>query len=215
MIFSSQLYKKNNVFKKTMTPNRKMKKKRGKQISSQALHEIWKRYWLSIVGLLALLFFSLLFPGVRALVLLTLLILIGAISMLYMRWVRLSLGLELVTLGFVVTTLIYGPLIGSIVAIISLFLGSIIAGYITFSIVVSFVGATIAAFIISALEFESITTAGIIAVLIYNVIIVPGYIVFGSRVWSTALFSITHISFNIWMFIAVAPGVFSVVKAIA
>lgn len=139
---------------------------------------------------------------------------LAAVSMLYNRWIKVSLGVEFVMLGLVVTTLAFGRLPGLIVGIVGLFLAEVLSERFTYSTFVSFIGIAVVGLVapnIFGMTGESITATGIIMTLVYDAVIAPGYILLGSNAGRTVLFVVTHIIFNIWVFSFIAPIVFRVI----
>lgn len=140
-------------------------------------------------------------------------IFLGAISMIYNRWVKVSIGVELVMLGLVITSIAFGRLPGLIVGLAGLFLAEVISERFTYSTFVSFIGIVVVAVIapdVFQLANHSITTTGIILTLVYDAIIVPGYLLLGSDFGRSAFFTVTHIIFNIWAFSFIAPLLFRI-----
>lgn len=138
---------------------------------------------------------------------------IAAFSMLYNKWIKVSIGVEFVMLGLVITSIAFGRLPGLVVGMVGLFLAEIISERFTYSTFVSFVGiAVVAAIAPNVFQWMngSITAAGIILTLIYDAIIIPGYLMLGSDIGRSGFFLVTHIIFNIWVFSFIAPLVFRI-----
>ncbi len=138
---------------------------------------------------------------------------LAAFSMLYNRWIKVSLGVEFVMLGLVITSIAFGRLPGLVVGMVGLFLAEIISERFTYSTFVSFIGIAVVA-VMAPNVFQwmshSITAAGIILTLIYDAIIIPGYLLLGSDIGRSGFFLVTHIIFNIWVFSFIAPLLFRV-----
>ncbi len=137
---------------------------------------------------------------------------LAAFSMLYNRWIKVSLGVEFVMLGLVITTLAFGRLPGLIVGMAGLFLAEVLSERFTYSTFVSFIGIALVALIAPNIfnQTNSITSTGIILTLIYDAVIAPGYLLLGSNPSRTALFVATHIIFNVWVFSFIAPVLFRI-----
>ncbi len=160
----------------------------------------------AFVSLLLLIFF---WSYIRMAIAMALFIALAAVSMLYNRWIKVSIGVEFVMLGLVITSIAFGTLPGLVVGLVGLFLAEILSERFTYSTFVSFIGITVvalAARTIFGLTNGSITATGIIVTVIYNAIIIPGYLLLGSSVGRSALFSATHIAFNTWVFSFIAPA---------
>jgi len=140
---------------------------------------------------------------------------LGAVSMLYNRWIKISLGFEFVMLGLVLTAIAFGTVPGLIVGLVGLFLAEILSERFTYSTFVSFAGIIVVALLAHTVFglTNSITATGIILTLIYNLIIIPGYLLLGSSIGRSALFSVTHLIFNIWVFSFIAPLLFRLLRA--
>lgn len=149
---------------------------------------------------------------VKLLAVMAFFIALGAVSMVYNRWVKLSVGVEFVMLGLVITSIAFGRLPGLVVGVVGLFLAEVISERFTYSTFVSFIGVAVVA-VIAPTVFGwvgSITSAGILLTVIYDAIIIPGYLLLGSNIGRSAFFVATHIIFNIWAFSFIAPMVFRI-----
>lgn len=164
---------------------------------------------LAIAAAVLLFFF---WAYVKLLAVMAFFIALGAFSMVYNRWIKVSVGVELVMLGLVITSIAFGRLPGLIVGLIGLFLAEIISERFTYSTFVSFIGIAVIAVIAPNIfhQTNSITSAGIILTVIYDAIIIPGYLLLGSNPGRSAFFVVTHIIFNIWAFSFIAPIVFRI-----
>ena len=151
---------------------------------------------------------------VKTFVVMAFFIVLGAVSMIYNRWLKLSLGFEFIMLGLVITSITLGRLPGLVVGILGLLFAEVIAERFTYSTFVSFVGIAVVALIAPFVfqQTNSITSAGIILVIIYDAIIIPGYLMLGSNLGRSMLFVVTHILFNMWVFSFLAPAFFKVLS---
>lgn len=163
-----------------------------------------KRIIAAIAVLLALLFVFRVY--VAEIMVIALLIIIGFCSLLYNRFIKVSLGIELIMLSTVTAGVLYGPLAAFITGGIALFAAEVFNQSFQHSTMVSFIG--IAAVSI-ALPFFSpwlgIAALGITLTVIYNAIIFPGYTLLGSHPWKCLLFTSTDLAFNAWIFTSIAP----------
>ncbi len=164
--------------------------------------------FLAIVSLALVLLFH---NVVEMLVVMALFIGLGIMSLMYNRWIKVSLGFELIMLGTVVTGLVYGRVPAVVVGAVALFVSEVITDRFTYSTFISFIGIFAVAMAIPFFQGTGITWAGIWMTLLYDAIIGPGYIIVGSSPWRTLLFVVTHILFNIWVFMFVAPLVLRIV----
>ncbi len=170
------------------------------------------RRFIVLLALAALVLLFFFWAYVKLLVVMGFFIALGAVSMIYNRWIKLSVGVELIIFGLVITSIAFGRLPGLIVGFVGLFLAEIISERFTYSTFVSFVGIMVIAIIAPNIfhQTSSITSAGIILTIIYDAIIIPGYLLLGSNIGRSALFVATHIIFNIWIFSFIAPMVFRI-----
>src|SRR3989338_407489 len=143
---------------------------------------------------------------VKMLVVMAMFIAIGAMSMLYNRWIKVSLGVEFVMLGLVLTSIAFGRLPGLVVGMVGLFLAEVLSERFTYSTFVSFIGVAVVALTAPNIfnQTNSLTSTGIILTVIYDAVIAPGYLLLGGNVGRTALFVVTHIIFNVWVFSFIA-----------
>jgi len=167
---------------------------------------------LAVLGLLILYLFR---DVIQMLVIMGLFIILGIGSLIYNRWIKISLGFELIMFGTVITALVYGWWQAVIVGFIALFLAEIFTDRFTYSTFISFIGLGVVATVVPLVSNLGITWAGITMTLLYDLIIVPGYLIMGSSPWRTAVFVGTHLLFNVWVFIFLAPFVFRIVNSIS
>ncbi|MBI4438708.1 hypothetical protein HY640_02145 [Candidatus Woesearchaeota archaeon] len=161
------------------------------------------------VGIIAVFF---MFSYFRQLFLMALFTAIGAFSLLYNRFVRTSLGIELITLGVVITGRLYGPYPALSVGLISLLLAELLTGSLQHKTIISFAGMAVIGLATQLFTTQSITAEGIWLTVIYDAFIAPGYLLLGSNPVRTFLFLATHIAFNVWLFTTIAPLAYRLVS---
>ncbi len=182
-------------------------------ISSLFRFLIEKRFIvLLLIASLVLLFFF--WNYVKVIVIMAIFIALAAFSMLYNRWIKASIGIELIMLGLVITSISFGRLPGLFVGIVGLLLAEVLSERFTYSTFVSFFGIIVVALVAPNIftQTGSITSAGIILTVIYDAVIIPGYLMLGSNAGRSGLFVITHILFNTWLFTFIAPAVFNLLR---
>ena len=159
---------------------------------------------LGIAAFVLLFFFWSYFKVIAVMVLF---IALAAVSMFYNRLIKVSVGVEMVMLGLVVTSVAFGRLPGLFVGLVGLLLAEVLSERFTYSTLVSFIGIAVVALIAPNIYHQtgSITSAGIILTVVYDAVIIPGYLLLGSNIGRSALFVVTHIIFNIWVFSFIAP----------
>jgi hypothetical protein len=177
--------------------------------------ELWQLLWakklIVIVGAAVAIILLFFWSYIQAITLMAIFIVVGVVSLLYNRFLKVSLGIELNMLGIVIIGLLYGPLAAFIVGSITLFFAFVLTEHLTHASFVSFIGIAAVSFLIPVLSNMSITATGISLTIIYDVIIAAGYLALGSRLERTALFIVTHIPWNIWVFWSIAPKIYEFV----
>lgn len=186
-----------------------------KEIKSWAKSKIpflWEKRVSLAMAMLALLFLYLFRDVVQMIIIMAVFIALGTASLLYNRWIKLSLGFELIMFGTVITAIAYGRWQAMVVGFIALFLAEVLTDRFTYSTFISFIGLAVIASVAPLVSSIGITWTGIAMTLLYDIIIVPGYLLMGSSPWRTFVFVGTHIMFNVWVFIFLAPFVFRIVS---
>ena len=144
---------------------------------------------------------------IKALLFICVLTIVASLSMVYNLVIRLSLGFEFIMLATVLCSVAYGPIVGVAVGLVSLFFAEFISTKLTYNTFVSFIGITIIGFIASFNGGGNITMWGIFMTVLYDLIIIPGYLITGSHPIKCFIFVVTHIPWNIWVFSVLAPRV--------
>ncbi|MBS1266988.1 MAG: hypothetical protein MAG795_00958 [Candidatus Woesearchaeota archaeon] len=164
-----------------------------------------------IIASIIILIFGLLLGRInKALLFVPLLIILASFSMIYNLLIRLSLGFELIMLSTVLCSAAYGPVVGLIVGNISLFFAEILSSKMSYNTFISFIGISIVAVVGAGYSGEGITSWGIMMTILYDLIIIPLYLISGSNPISSIIYVVTHIPFNIWVFYRVAPWLFKI-----
>ena len=130
---------------------------------------------------------------------------LSSISLIYNRWVKTSIGIEFITLSTVMTARVYGGVVGGLVGLVGLTTAEVLGTGFNAKTVISLVGIFIIGLITPFFNGFNVTVAGIILAVIYDVIIIPLYLLAGSRPLSSAVFIVSHLIFNAWLFVYVAP----------
>ena len=168
-----------------------------------------RKFLLTLVSILVILFVLTKF---RSIFFTILLILLGAVSMIYIRFFKYShyVAFELCTLATVLTTLAYGPHVGAFSGFMSITLGFVISGYFKPQYFISVLALPLVALIVPFLSHLDLWQIGVIVTIVYDLIILPLYVLFGSRIVSTIVFFITHVLLNYWIFSTIAPFIYSI-----
>lgn len=137
---------------------------------------------------------------------------VGALSLIHSRYFRYSyyIGLELCTMATVLTALAYGPAFGVFTGFFSIFIGFVLSGHFKPTYFVSVLAMPLIGVIVPLFSSLPLLYLGLLMTLIYDLIILPLYVLFGSRVASSAVFFVTHIMLNFWFFSAVAPFIYGI-----
>ncbi len=136
---------------------------------------------------------------------------IGALSLIHSRYFKYShyIGFELCTMATVLTAIAYGPLFGLFTGFASLFGGFVLSGYFKPTYFISILVMPIVGLLVPMFSHLPLLYTGLIITVLYDSIILPLYILMGSRPISSLIFFITHVFFNLWVFSTVAPFLLS------
>ena len=179
---------------------------------NNSLNKILKDKRKILITVVAILLTLLILTKFRSIFYTILLILLGAFSMIYIRFFRYShyIAFELCTLATILTTLAYGPHVGVFTGFMSITFGFVISGYFKPQYFVSVLALPSLALIVPLISHLPLWQIGVILTIIYDLVILPLYVVFGSRIVSTIVFFITHVLLNYWVFTTIAPIIYSV-----
>lgn len=168
-----------------------------------------KLYSIIIVAVILLLFFliNIIFDVVKHTIIISFLILLGGVSTIYQRFLKVRLGIELIMFATVLTGFIYGSLIGAIVGVITLALSIAIEGYFSHTRFISFILIALVGFFAHFFNGSAtIMTTGIILTICYDLLLIPLTIsFFRTRLPTLLIFSSSHIVWNWWIFTKIAP----------
>lgn len=133
------------------------------------------------------------------------LVILASLSMVYNLFIRISLGFEFVMLATVLCSVVYGPVVGIIVGLVSLFFAEFISTKMAYNTFISFIGIAIIGFVASFSSADNITIWGIVMTVLYDIIILPLYVITGSNPMRSFIYLFTHVPWNIWVFSVLAP----------
>jgi len=146
----------------------------------------------------------------KALLIIPLLTILASFSMFYNLFIRVSLGVELVMLATVLCAVVYGPVVGVIVGVISLLFAEVISTKLSYNTFISFIGITIVGFVASLYTGSNIAMWGIAMTIFYDIIIIPIYLLTGSNPTTSFIYVATHIPWNVWVFLFIAPRIYQI-----
>ena len=190
----------------------KYDRKEIKSWASSPIPFLWERRIIIAFIVPVVIFIFLFWNLVEALLVMGAFIFLGVASLMYNRWVKVSLGVELIMLGVVITGMLYGWPAALAVGFTSLFFSEVLTNRFTHSTFVSFIGMFVVAIVAPQFEGRDVRWVGIGMTLLYDAIILPGYLLLGSSPGRSLLFLATHILFNFWIFWTVAPVIWSFLK---
>lgn len=164
-------------------------------------------YFLMGIGALFIITLAAYFmmQNIRMIFFVSLLLVLGTLTNSMNRFLPFTTGFELILMGVVLCSIAYNPVIGIMLGVISLAISEIFMMKFKLGILFSFIGIIVVAFISSFLRDADISGLGIFLTFLYDFIIIPGYYFTGSNPVKLAVFSATHILFNIWAFSKLAP----------
>lgn len=146
----------------------------------------------------------------KALLIIPMLTILASFSMIYNLFIRVSLGVELVIMATVLCALVYGPVVGIVVGVVSLFFAEVISTKLSYNTFISFIGIVIVGFVASLYSGSNIAMWGIAMTILYDIIIIPIYLLTGSNPTSSFIYVVTHIPWNVWVFLFIAPRIYQV-----
>jgi len=147
--------------------------------------------------ILAVLFWAVLFflgQTLKPFFFIAIFLLLSSVSLIYNRWLKTSLGIEFVMLSTVMTARVYGLTAAEIIG----------TGF-NARTLISLGAIAIIGLITPFFSSLSILAAGMILTIIYDLMIIPFYLLAGSSPGRSALFVVTHIIWNLWVFAVMAP----------
>ncbi|MBN2368688.1 hypothetical protein JXC34_06715 [Candidatus Woesearchaeota archaeon] len=166
---------------------------------------------LMLVGLVAILFFYFL-KELKEIFFILALTSLGALSLAPPRYFKYAhyVGFELCLMATVLTSLAYGPVIGALAGFISIFTGFVLSSYFKPTYFISVLAMPLMGLIVPIFRELPLFYLGVLMTLIYDAIVLPLYVCIGSsRTVSAAVFFITHILLNAWVFSALAPFIYN------
>jgi hypothetical protein len=182
-----------------------------KQISNyfESIVKDKQKFLIVLIGISLIFLIAIKF---KPLFIILILISLGAISMIYVRFFNFAhyIGFELCTMATVLVSLAYGPSLGAITAFISLTLAFVISGYFKPKYFVSLLILPIIGLIVPFFKNLSLPLLGVLMSIVYDAIILPIYVAMrSSKVHSALIFFITHTLLNYYVFTTIAPIIYS------
>jgi len=147
----------------------------------------------------------------KAVLFFVLLNLLAAVSMLYLKISKHAhyVGIELCMMATVLISLKYGAVLGIITGFISLISALIVSGYFKPMYFISIIAMPLIAVFVHFFPGTPLWQLGVMMTFLYDFLVLPIYVYTGSRITSAAVFFVTHMLFNYWVFTTIAPLIFS------
>lgn len=153
----------------------------------------------------AVVFLLILFLASRLTFWTTIFIAVASIAEIYNSRFRTPLHLDLVKLGTILTSSAYGAPVGIFVGIASTFFSKLFSSRLDFTILISLIGITVMAILADAFSGASITTLGIVLVLLYYLITTPINLMLGEEPGYAIVYVASSVAVNVVLFSQVAP----------
>ena len=175
----------------------KTAKRRVEDVSKKPVVRI-----ILIIGLILLLLFG---QYMKQVLLVTLLGVLSAISFLHYRFLRTPIAFELCLFATVITSITYGTVLGALVGSISMLVGFIMSSQFQHKSFFSFGAIMLIAVFSNIFKEINIVLLGVSMTIIYDIMILPLYLLLGSTYYKSAIYFVTHIIINYWIFSNLAP----------
>ena len=127
-------------------------------------------------------------------------IILSALSMLHQRVTRSYIGFELVTLATIFSSMFYGAKAGMIVGVVGITSGLMLNGNFDHGIIVSVMGMFLIGLVASFFPLSSIFMVGLVATVVYDVVLLTFYFFTGANPVSCVSYFITHVYINYILF---------------
>ncbi|MEK6916707.1 MAG: hypothetical protein AABW92_03095 [Nanoarchaeota archaeon] len=161
---------------------------------------------LSLLGILVIIKFERLF-------FIALLIGLGIVSLLYIRFFKYAhyVGIELCMMATVLISLAYGQVAGAFAGFASITGALVLSGYFKPSYFISVLALPLIGLIVPLFSWLNLWQLGVLMTILYDLVVLPLYILMGSRIESSVVFFITHVLFNYWVFTTIAPFFYNLI----
>lgn len=166
------------------------------RIPKKARRRLLAGFFVALCGFLGLLYWQ----RVLSVVVVLGLILLGIVSLFWKRYVRLSLGFEMITFATVLLAYSLNPLLAILAGIIMVVIGNYLAGRICMPIFAQIIAYTAVAIFASVLPYD-IASTGKICTIIFNLVLHAMYILlFRFRIENSVLSFILNTVINFFLF---------------
>lgn len=162
------------------------------------------------ISILAAAFLLVLFAASRMAFWALVFIFAASIAEIYNAYVRTPLHLDLVKLGTVLAAVSYGAPAGIFVGLTSTFFAKLFSLRMDFRIAVSFAGIILIATLAAAFRQAPVSVLGMVLVALYYLVTSPINLLLGEEPAYAAVYVGSSLLVNAMLFIAVAPGLASI-----
>ncbi len=162
----------------------------------------------SLKIILVVVFVLFIFLLLKNVFIILLLLVIGAISLLHNIFTRNTIGFELCIFATVFCAINFGAGAGIFVGIFSVLIGFMLSGNVDEGILLILIVFILIGFFASMFSFENIFIVGLVATIVYDIIIVGFYILMGSSPIKNISYFLTHVLLNYYIF-KYLPAVFA------
>ena len=138
---------------------------------------------------------------------------LGSLSYFYRRFFEIRLGVEFISVGTFLCTLVYGVPTGLFIGNVSSFLAELIGAKVDERILVNLFSINALVFVTPFLKFlvpDHILIAALMANFVYNLIGVGGNLILGGNPGKTIVFVSTNVFWTVAFFLQIGPIVYSI-----
>ncbi|AJF61169.1 TPA: hypothetical protein HA239_05065 [Candidatus Woesearchaeota archaeon] len=138
---------------------------------------------------------------------------LGVVSLAYIRFFRYAhyVGIELCMMATVLISLAYGSAAGAVAGFATITGALVLSGYFKPSYIVSVIALPMVGLIVPFFSALNLWQLGVLMTVLYDLFVLPLYIMMGSKIESSAVFFITHVLFNYWVFTTIAPFFYTLI----
>jgi len=172
-----------------------------------------KHKWKVLIGILVFLFYVNATSAASSIFFILFLIAIASVSTIYKYNVKLSFGFELVTMSTVLATVVYGPIVGAFVGLVSAILAEYLPQMIESSSMFWITSVTLSAFLVAIFNTpgQSLLLLGLLSFAFQMIISEPIRLLGPIEVrLQGLLYVVTGLIWNIFIFTRVAPFILSI-----
>ena len=172
------------------------------KINTKILQKHYSKILFVLLIILALLFFG---KRIVAILAIIFFLSLGILSLIWKRFVRLSLGFELITFVTVLFAISYGAFFAITTAVIMVIVGNYFAGRICLPMFVQIAAYVLVAIVASFFAAAQVKFAGMLCAVIFNLVLHLTYVFFMRfRIENSIMSFVLNLVVNFWLFSTVA-----------